>query len=60
MKHDGDVIAIAQLRHKLYELELETEGGSANLCTSEVSTNRHRRLGHASQQAIDALVRHDL
>lgn len=38
MKHNGDVIFISQLRRYLYELELEleTDEGSANLCTSEV------------------------
>lgn len=42
------------------ELELETVEKSANICTTEVSYLWHRRLGHASQHAMDTLVRHGM
>ena len=50
------------MRRNLYELqlELETTGSSASMCTSEVSTLWHRRLGHASQHSMDTLVRHNM
>lgn len=62
MKHMKEVIAVAHMRRNLYELqlELETTGSSASMCTSEVSTLWHRRLGHASQHSMDTLVRHNM
>ena len=62
MQHKKDMIAVAHLRQNLYELqlELETIGSSASMCISEVSTLWHRRLEHASQHSMDALVRHNM
>ena len=59
-----ELIAVAHMRllRNFYEsqLELETTGPSASMCTSEVSALRHRCLGHASQHYMDTLVRHNM
>lgn len=59
MKQHGAVIGVAQLRENLYELELDLNvaGPRANLCTAEVRSLWHRRLGHTSQTTTNMLVR---
>lgn len=60
LKKGDVVIATANLRGNLYEIEVDIPVASANLCQSEATNLWHRRLGHLSQQGMKAIVSNNL
>lgn len=60
LKKNNEVIATANLRGNLYEIEVDIPVSSANMCQTEATNLWHRRLGHLSQQGMKAIISNNL
>lgn len=50
---NNEVIAVAYLRHKLYEISFSSETDKANICKIEKGTDLwHKRMGHISEGGL--------
>lgn len=60
LKHNGRTIATAFLRGSLYEIEINLEQRTTNLCQVEDVNLWHKRLGHLSESGMKAIVANQL